>query len=116
MTQMPPDYAHGVVLTLFMHDVFNDSKLKGEVNQRASLGQVEALQELSLLFSDFHCPKVEVNMPFICSKYFKKEQTNNNFYDENMLIAMEYAYCKKICLLQWLSVHSILLKVCILGN
>jgi len=21
-------------------------------------------------------------MPFICSKYFEKEQTNNNFYDE----------------------------------
>ena len=28
MAQMPFGYAHGVVLTLFMHDVFNDSKLK----------------------------------------------------------------------------------------
>jgi len=28
MAQIPPGYAHGVVLTLFMHDVFNDSKLK----------------------------------------------------------------------------------------
>jgi len=34
------------------------------------------LKELIVL--DFHCPKVQVNMPFISSKCFKKEQTNHN--------------------------------------
>jgi len=34
----------------------------------------------NLLFLDFHCPKVHVNMFFISSKYV--EQTNHNFYDE----------------------------------
>ena len=36
----------------------------------------------NLLFLNFHCPKVQVNMPFISSKSSEKEQTNHNVYDE----------------------------------
>jgi len=43
-------------------------------------GQVELCKNLLLL--DFHCPKVQVNLPFISSKYFEKEQTYHNVYDE----------------------------------
>ena len=36
----------------------------------------------NLLFLNFHCPKVQVNMPFISSKSSEKEPTNHNVYDE----------------------------------